>query len=246
MYLQMKIVNFDLKKPLPPDIARQVDNFLSKHVKEGSVELNHTAYFNASFWSLVFNNQDLVGFSAQKIFFLKNEILIQVMATFIKTGFKQKKLSSLLLQGFVFYKAFIKCPLKPIYWCSRTRVPGAYIAAEKYSDLYPRLTAIGQNKKYFTKFCNYARLIYGEHVVLHPETYVMKHSYGNLCSFLKIDLSNKKSKYSLYFNQYINYENDETIFMAAKIRKAGIAAYLFGRILYNFKHIRKGLSYAFG
>ena len=235
----MKILSFENIDRIEKTMLRKIHSFLSDNISNGTVLMPSTVYNNASRWAIAMNDDDhIVGFSAQKIFFCKNYNIIQIMATFLSPEIKGKNFASILMQGGIFFNVWKKNILKPIFWCTRTRVPAVYAVAIKHNSLYPSLTDVDKNKKLYPVAKEVPETVYGSQIVLNEETYLIKNSYKESLAYLSLP-KNYKNKISTFFEKNIDFEKNEAIFIVCRFHSKQIIKYFYDLFIFKINYIYK-------
>lgn len=217
----MKIKTYNDIANIEVNEKRKILNFIESYIAEGTVIMPSSVYESASSWTILKNNHGVItGFSAQKVFINKPYNTVQIMATFLDKSVRGKKFAAILLQGFLMLKLWINNPLKSIFWCTRTRIAGVYKAASRYNNIYPKLEDVQNNNKKYMLASQLATQIYGKHIILDKDTYVMRNSYIEDGIFLYPSTSNQHSNElpNNYFNRVLDYTENEAIFIFSKLK----------------------------
>src|SRR4029077_3659399 len=113
-----------------------------RYIAESTVVMPASAFRSATMWSLALDDDGTIaGFAAQRLIREPDITIVQVMCTFLAPRLRGSLMATTLLQGRVFVRAWIRAPLRPIIWCTRTRAPGVYRSAARFNQIYPDLEA---------------------------------------------------------------------------------------------------------
>lgn len=211
----MNHVNINRTSPanLDINIKNKVYAFLKEYIPEGTVVLPETIYDNADIWTIAYNKNDqVIGFTAQKYFDFNKYQVILSQSTYFAKELRKQKINLLLMQGYLIAKYFIKNPFKPLYFCSRTRVPAAFALMYKYNS-YPFLDSEENNIKCSLLAKKIAKQLYGTHIQFDDRTFLMTNSYPSSSVFYQLPYIPKANKLTEYFLKNINYNENECIFI---------------------------------
>src|SRR3990167_8072619 len=106
----MDIKIFTKQKHLPELLKKKVICFLQYHLPQGTVLMDASVYNDADYIVLLIEEDQIKGFSAQKLFEVDRLVIIQIMATFLCKDIRGKGFASLLMQGKIFQHAKMKYP----------------------------------------------------------------------------------------------------------------------------------------
>ena len=167
----LRVVFHDRIASLSPDLVRRVDAFLATFLAEGTVRMAPAAYHGATMWALALDDDEIIGFAAQRLCDDGGAAIIQVMGTFLAPRLRGSLMASTLLQGKIFLRTWMRAPFRPIFWCTRTRIPAVYRTATLFNDIYPKFDDPVRNRAMWVRAARIARLVYGDHTTLDPDTF---------------------------------------------------------------------------
>jgi hypothetical protein len=228
----MEILVYKKNKKIPNKIKQKIFYFLKKYIPAGTVIMDPSVYDSADYTVLVVADDEVLGFSAQKIFNCQDHILVQVMGTFFDERIRGKGFASLLVQCKVFLDIRIFHPFKKIYWCTRTRMPEAYAAAARH-DIYPKMNSPELNAKNCVFASKIAKTVYGKQVEINPNNYIMYNSYPESSSFIPPEKKKYKRKSGQWFADNIDYSKNQTLLVFGQFTYTMLYNYL--KVLYQFK-----------
>lgn len=212
---------------LSPNERAEIRRFIASYINEGTVVMSPDVYDSTHYWTVARDcDGKVLGFSAQNIFYGKRYSTIQICATFLAPELRGRGFASLLIQGKPFFKALSAAPLKTIYWCMRTRVPAAYIAASRFHAISPSIGTRVENPELQAIGPQIVKRIYGSSAILDSKTFLLKNSYVNAVAFLPLRKTSAKMKDVLeYFTQKISYAENEAIFVLSKLNYTALTFY---------------------
>ncbi len=252
--MAVKVKFYERPADIEEAIRLKIETFLEHYIPEGTVLMRPDVYRSASMWSVAYGERNSVlGFAAHRVVSLPGCQVVQIMAAFLAPELRGTVFSSLLLQGQVFFKTWLRSPLTPIYWCTRTRIPAAYAAARRANEILPDLADPEKNRKNAIFARCLAAYVYGDHISLDPDTFVLRGSYPSGSKFVLLHQTRRKnSRFCQYFDRCIDYQKNESIFVMGQLRKMGLVKFLalinllrvgglVGRMQF-FRHIGIGYS----
>lgn len=225
------------KKQIPQNIYIKLRYFIFQYIAAGTVVMDPAVYDEADYTAIIIENEQIMGFSALRVFNMRSCTLLQIMATFLDKNYRGKKYATLLLQGKMFLTCFFKRPFSKIYWCTRTRVPQAYAAAQRYHAIYPRLNSPEKNQEKAYQAKRFAIVVYGDQIEFNQTDFVMKNSYKNVVSYCPLPNQNKKSVIQKWVMQHIDYAKNEAIFIYTKLNYFALVVYVIYKGMENVKKI---------
>ncbi len=222
----MRVVFHDKIDSLPGELRTRVEAFVDRYIPESTVTIPSSAFRAATMWSLALDDDGtIIGFAAQRLIRESDITIVQVMSTFLAPRLRGSLMSTTLLQGRIFLRAWIRAPLRPIIWCTRTRLPGVYRSAARFNEIYPDLEAPARNRSASAFAQRVARRVYGDHVTLRPDTFVLENSIPPDCGLLPLRHRRTTPVYEA-FARVLNYEANEAIFIMCRLNPANILRYL--------------------
>lgn len=231
-----RVVFHDHIESLRPELVQRVEAFLASYIAEGTVQLSPGAYRDATTWALALTGDDrIIGFAAQRLFEQDGAAIIQIMATFLAPELRGQRMAAMLMQGSLFVRAWLRAPHRPIFWCTRTRVPAVYRAAARRNDVYPRLDAPEANRAVAGLARRIARTVYGDHTTLDPATFVLRNSYRTGSTFLPL-CHHRPGPVDQAFARALNYDGNEAIFIMCRLDRLHILRYLAATMAFRATH----------
>jgi hypothetical protein len=226
--MAVKVKFYERPANIEEALRLKIEAFLERYIPEGTVLMGPDVYRSANMWSVAYGEQNSVlGFAAHRVVSLPGCRVVQIMATFLAPELRGTIFSSLLLQGQIFFKTWLGAPLTPIYWCTRTRIPAAYAAARRANEILPDLADPEKNRKNAIFARCLAAYVYGDHISLEPDTFVLRGSYPSGSKFVFLHQERKKnSRFRQYFDRCLDYQQNEAIFVMGQLRKVGLVKFL--------------------
>jgi hypothetical protein len=229
----LRVVFHDQIDSLSPDVHQRVDAFLADYIPEATVQMSPTTYRGATMWALALDHDEqIIGFAAQRLFKEKSASIIQIMGTYLSPALRGQLMASTLLQGMIFFKTWLRSPFKPILWCTRTRVPAVYRTAARFNQIYPKLDAPEKNRTMWGLADRIARLVYGNHATLKPDTFVLENSYKPDSTFLQLRRK-RATPVDDAFTRALNYDGNEAIFILCRLNRLNILRYILTNALFR-------------
>lgn len=225
------------KKQIPQNIYIKLRYFILQYIAVGTVVMDPVVYDEADYTAIIIEHEQIMGFSALRVFNTQSYTLVQIMATFLDKNYRGKKYATLLLQGKAFLTCFFNRPFSKIYWCTRTRVPQAYAAAQCYHAIYPRLNSPEENQEKACQAKQFAAVVYGDQIEFNQTNFVMKNSYKDVVSYCPISDQSKKSVIQKWLMQHIDYTKNEAVFIYTKLNYFALAVYVIYKGMDNAKKI---------
>jgi hypothetical protein len=229
----LRVVYYDQIDSLPSEVHQRVDAFLAKYIPEGTVQLSSATYRRATMWALALDHDEqILGFAAQRLYRDENASIIQIMGTYLAPALRGSLMANTLLQGTIFLKTWLDAPRRPILWCTRTRVPAVYRTAARFHRIYPRLDAPEDNRRMWSVAEPIARLVYGDHTTLSPDTFVLQSSYPTGSSFLQLRRK-RATPIDDAFARAMNYDVNEALFILCHLNPLHILRYLLTNAVFR-------------
>ena len=104
-------------------------------------------------------------------------------------------------------------------------MPGVYRTAARFNQIYPDLESPAKNRAASAFAQRVARRVYGEHVTLRPDTFVLEKSIAAECRLLPLRHGRTTPVHEA-FSRALNYEANEAIFIMCRLNRANILRYL--------------------
>lgn len=187
--------------------------------------MSPAAYHGATMWALALDDDEIVGFAAQRLCDDGGAAIIQVMGMFLAPRLRGSLMASTLLQGKIFFRTWMRAPFRPIFWCTRTRIPGVYRTATLFNDIYPKFEDPVRNRAMWGRAARIARLVYGDHTTLDPDMFVLRNSYAPGSAFLPPRHKRSTSDHDA-FARVLDYGENEAIFILCRLDQRNILRYL--------------------
>lgn len=221
----LRVVFHDRIDSLSPDLVRRVNAFLATFLAEGTVRMSPAAYRGATMWALALDDDEIVGFAAQRLCDDGDAAIVQVMGTFLAPRLRGSLMASTLLQGKIFFKTWMRAPFRPIFWCTRTRIPAVYRTATLFNEIYPKFDDPFRNRAVWPRAVRIAHLVYGEHTSLEPDTFVLRNSYAPDSAFLPLRHKRSTPVHDA-FARVLDYDENEAIFIFCRLDQRNILRYI--------------------
>jgi hypothetical protein len=235
----MRVVSHHNVQSLPRDLRDRVESFLERYIPESTVTLPASAFRSATMWSLALDDDGtIIGFAAQRLLRDPDVTIVQVMSTFLAPRLRGSLMATTLLQGSIFVRAWMHAPFRPIIWCTRTRVPGVYRSAARFNQIYPDLASPAKNRAVSAFAERVARRVYGDHVTLRPDTFVLEESIAPGCGLLPLRHTRTTPVYEA-FARLLNYEANEAIFIMCRLNQTNIVRYLAAATAFRVANWRR-------
>jgi len=201
----------------PSDIRENAAGFLQRLMPQGAVVTAPTVFHENCSWSVALaEDGSVVGLVAQRILKTDHCTVGIVRGSYLEPELRGSRVT-LALQAHLMWLTWLERPLTPLYWCTRTRNPAAYAAAQALRGLYPRLDDEAANRTAAPAAEMVARLAYGPGATLDAPTFVLRGSFPAGTIMLPLEATQAPpGPITDYFRRHLDYATDDNLFLMVR------------------------------